>query len=145
MTSVYSIISEESKVLKNGRYKLFFRDGNLCMSDGVNTIVIDFNKYYDPTTSISFLPVYENGVVEYHSQTVSNVLNSLSHSFIELYEMYNKVNKNIEFTDSLTSFISNISINGKEISDISGEYETNTLLSLEYYNEHKYELKGEQG
>ena len=77
--SILSIKSEESKCLKQGNYKLYFKDDSLCLTDGVRTISINLNTFeiYDPTTSTALLPYYYAGVMTYSNQTVKACLESI--------------------------------------------------------------------
>ena len=77
--SILSLKSEESRCIKNGNYKLYFENDNLCISDGIKTLSINLNNYeiYDPTTSTALLPYNYNGDVGYRILTVSDCIMEL--------------------------------------------------------------------
>ena len=147
--SILSLKSEESKCIKNGNYKLYFDNNNLCISDGIKTVSINLNNYelYDPTTSTSLLPYNYNGDVGYRILTVSDCIMELLTQIIDLYNIYYKYEKFLDVTGETLTIKNNIVIHDKNIVDVLGSINDIDvkLLSLEYLNEHKDELKGDKG
>ena len=147
--SILSLKSEESRCIKNGNYKLYFENDNLCISDGIKTLSINLNNYeiYDPTTSTALLPYNYNGDVGYRILTVSDCIMELLTQIIDLYNIYYKYEKFLDVTGETLTIKNNIVIHDNNIVDVLGgvgEIDVK-LLSLEYLNEHKDELKGEKG
>ena len=120
--SLLSIQSEESKCIKNGNYKLFFKNGLLCITDGVNLITLDLSTSqilnWTPDTQ-GIYPVLPSGT----AQTTLNLL--------------------------LSSLINQIEDNKSDIaykSDLDHTHSTNDITDLlTWFNNKKPELKGADG
>ena len=104
--AAYSVVSEECKKLKNGKYSLFFKDNLLCISDGTKVIAMDLNTFalYDPTTSTALLPYINNNKLEYKSTTVKASLANIINQLIALYSEYYKYKDQITISDDRVSF-----------------------------------------
>ena len=169
----FSQISKMSESLTNGNLKLYmdgtgkyfvFEYGKSRVMIELKTLRISGLKYLnniliDDLTTKSDLAVIYQKLDEkldwtfFDDVTLENLKN-FNDMLKPLRAMYNTVNKCITFTEltkpndekyMMISVNGVLDINGKKIDDIVGNYDTNTLLSVEYYNEYRSELKGDKG
>ena len=141
----YSAVADQANCIKNGRYKLYFKGGELFINDGEKLIPI---TEYDPTVNTSMLPTMESGDVVYKLQTVlkcfENVISELitvSQSGDKQANKWNDLENHVEFREDSVVFKDDVVIDDKTVK-IPGDDTEATLLTLEYYNDNKGDLTG---
>ncbi|KAI5511793.1 organellar and viral DNA polymerase type B [Trichomonas vaginalis G3] len=125
--------------LVNENSTLTVEGNNLVIDDGKTKKVIDFDTFntYDPFITISKVPIINDGTVQYINSTVDASLVKVLNVLIELL-------KSFRFDDNIKC-LKNLVMNEKQILGVAGSSNDVHLMTLEYYNEHKDELKGEKG
>lgn len=167
MTSTLSVMSLEAKKLRIGKYTMWFNDNAIYCSDSEKTWVLHLSEGteitpYDPTTSMNILPYIKTDIMDYKNQTVFNALyeglsyvlqnikdiNELKNGMADIAYIREDLNNNFNFGDNL-EIKKDILIDNKTITGIAGTLpwlaENVQLMTLEYYEAHKDELKGEKG
>ncbi|KAI5503068.1 organellar and viral DNA polymerase type B [Trichomonas vaginalis G3] len=125
--------------LVNENSTLTIEGNDLVIDDGKTKKVIDFDTFntYDPFITISKVPIINDGTVQYINSTVDASLVKVLNVLIELL-------KSFRFDDNIKC-LKNLVMNEKQILGVAGSSNDVHLMTLEYYNEHKDELKGEKG
>ncbi|EAY09030.1 hypothetical protein TVAG_180030 [Trichomonas vaginalis G3] len=125
--------------LVNENSTLTVEGNNLVIDDGKTKKVIDFDTFntYDPFITTSKVPIINDGTVQYINSTVDASLVKVLNVLIELL-------KSFRFDDNIKC-LKNLVMNEKQILGVAGSSNDVHLMTLEYYNEHKDELKGENG
>ena len=170
MTSTLSVMSLEAQKLRYGKYSLWYSDGYIWCSDGTDTYKMRVDGGsggeivpYDPTKDMALLPyvdVVNNRIAE-KVMTVKTSINDVAVQVLTNYlyildlqktsQNVDKINKNLEFTDDNVNVLTSWSLGGKKITDVMTPTTTRalsdgfSLMSYEYYEAHKGELKGEKG
>ena len=167
MTSTLSVMSLEAKKLRIGKYTMWFNDNAIYCSDSEKTWVLHLSEGteitpYDPTTSMNILPYIKTDIMDYKNQTVFNALyeglsyvlqnikdiNELKNGMADIAYIREDLNNNFNFGDNL-EIKKDILIDNKTITGIAGTIPTLAenvqLMTLQYYEAHKSELKGEKG
>ena len=167
-------MSLEAQKLRYGKYSLWYSDGYIWCSDGTDTYKMRIDAGgsgevvpYDPTVDKSLLPYNNNGVIEYKFQTVVSCLDDILRQVINSTTP-RYLNDNLEFTEDNVNVLTSLSICGKKITGVIGpddnpdeEEEVEpwpgqgikaralsdgfSLMSWEYFDAHKNELKGDTG
>ncbi|EAY04534.1 hypothetical protein TVAG_244350 [Trichomonas vaginalis G3] len=127
----HEIVNENSTLTVEGN--------DLVIDDGKTKKVIDFDTFntYDPFITTSKVPIINDGTVQYINSTVDASLVKVLNVLIELL-------KSFRFDDNIKC-LKNLVMNEKQILGVAGSSNDVHLMTLEYYNEHKDELKGEKG
>ncbi len=130
MSVGFSAVADTAWSLKKGRNKLFFRDGGLWLSNGSTEIRIDV---YNPSTDTAMLPEADDGSIVYRMQTILSCFEGIIKILVDFQ-------KHVSFEGgvALLDF-------GKTITEILGGSTEVSLVTLDYYNEHRSELVGPQG
>ncbi|KAI5494234.1 organellar and viral DNA polymerase type B [Trichomonas vaginalis G3] len=125
--------------LVNENSTLTIEGNDLVIDDGKTKKVIDFDTFntYDPFITTSKVPIINDGTVQYINSTVDASLVKVLNVLIELL-------KSFRFDDNIKC-LKNLVMNEKQILGVAGSSNDVHLMTLEYYNEHKDELKGEKG
>ncbi|EAX96115.1 hypothetical protein TVAG_446150 [Trichomonas vaginalis G3] len=125
--------------LVNENSTLTIEGNDLVIADGKTKKVIDFDTFntYDPFITTSKVPIINDGTVQYINSTVDASLVKVLNVLIELL-------KSFRFDDNIKC-LKNLVMNEKQILGVAGSSNDVHLMTLEYYNEHKDELKGEKG
>ncbi|KAI5496904.1 organellar and viral DNA polymerase type B [Trichomonas vaginalis G3] len=125
--------------LINENSTLTIEGNDLVIDDGKTKKVIDFDTFntYDPFITTSKVPIINDGTVQYINSTVDASLVKVLNVLIELL-------KSFRFDDNIKC-LKNLVMNEKQILGVAGSSNDVHLMTLEYYNEHKDELKGEKG
>ncbi|EAX97711.1 hypothetical protein TVAG_280120 [Trichomonas vaginalis G3] len=125
--------------LVNENSTLIVEGNDLVIDDGKTKKVIDFDTFntYDPFITTSKVPIINDGTVQYINSTVDASLVKVLNVLIELL-------KSFRFDDNIKC-LKNLVMNEKQILGVAGSSNDVHLMTLEYYNEHKDELKGEKG
>ena len=119
--------------------------------DKVYRLAMQEGEPYDPTRQTALLPFNNNGVIEYREQTISDCLKDVNLD-INLINSGLKVNElnNVEILNSLgldNKLIIGVAGSGTQpvtraVDDTKEEVH---LMTIEYFEAHKHELKGEKG
>ncbi|KAI5536306.1 organellar and viral DNA polymerase type B [Trichomonas vaginalis G3] len=125
--------------LVNENSTLTIEGNDLVIDDGKTKKVIDFDTFntYDPFITTSKVPIINDGTVQYINSTVDASIVKVLNVLIELL-------KSFRFDDNIKC-LKNLVMNEKQILGVAGSSNDVHLMTLEYYNEHKDELKGEKG
>ncbi|KAI5505678.1 organellar and viral DNA polymerase type B [Trichomonas vaginalis G3] len=125
--------------LVNENSTLTVEGNDLVIDDGKTKKVIDFDTFntYDPFITTSKVPIINDGTVQYINSTVDASLVKVLNVLIELL-------KSFRFDNNIKC-LKNLVMNEKQILGVAGSSNDVHLMTLEYYNEHKDELKGEKG
>ena len=160
-------MSLEAKKLRIGKYTMWFNDNAIYCSDSEKTWVLHLSEGteitpYDPTTSMNILPYIKTDIMDYKNQTVFNALyeglsyvlqnikdiNELKNGMADIAYIREDLDNNFNFGDNL-EIKKDILIDNKTITGIAGTIPTLAenvqLMTLQYYEAHKSELKGEKG
>ena len=144
--AAYAFESENTKHIQNGICKLYIEDGKLVFYDGTKTYVIPLEQVaqYDPTINTNLLPYIDPTSFEV-TRTFYTVYDSLDDLADYISNVYKKIDCSSD--DSVKILTNKLIFNGTNILGVtpteSGE--DATLISYQYYEEHKDELKGEKG
>ena len=142
--AAYAFEAENTKNIQNGIYKLYIKDGKLVFYDGTKTYVIPLEQVtqYDPTINTNLLPYIDPATFE-----VARAFITVYDALDELANYISKVFKKIDFSnsDTLKILTNKLDFDGQTIIGITPTVAggDTVLMSYQYYEEHKEELKGE--
>ena len=145
--AAYAYESERCKQIKRGKYSLYFKDDSLVIKFEDKTVSLNPNSFvpYDPNTSTALLPYYDGSLVEYKTLTVAACLFQLANAALLNHDAITEIYSNLSFDSDPIQLLKNVIISGKTIVGIYGDVDEVNLMSYEYYEDHKAELKGDKG